>query len=289
MNLRFTSPGRLDRHSVKGFTLVELLVVVTVIIVLLALLTPALDRAVYQAELATCGANLKGFTLAMQTYAMGNQRRYPNRGLPEQIIRFGQGPHCLANPVEGDAAAGGTYDMRPSLAGIIQINKMLNDPLTKAVDLEFDSGVNDTFILASYYMWFDWQVKGADGGPGMKKLGDRWTYRGRRYSLLVSDYDSYINNANLAASHPDDRRLWNNVQERTLNPFTTSLFTISVWKRDGSRARDPLDLNFGYADGSVRRLNEALDRGRDDRMDTVGIFHAGNTGTAENGTHIPRE
>src|SRR5438876_557647 len=40
-----------------AFTLIELLVVVTIIVVLLALLTPALDRAIYQAELTVCAAN----------------------------------------------------------------------------------------------------------------------------------------------------------------------------------------------------------------------------------------
>ena len=35
----------------RAFTLVELLVVITIIVILLALLTPAMDRAVYHAEM----------------------------------------------------------------------------------------------------------------------------------------------------------------------------------------------------------------------------------------------
>ena len=38
----------------SAFTLVELMVVITIIVLLLALMMPALDKAVYQAELASC-------------------------------------------------------------------------------------------------------------------------------------------------------------------------------------------------------------------------------------------
>src|ERR1041385_7046662 len=50
----------IDVNRMTAFTLIELLVVVTIIVVLLALLTPALDRAIYRAELLRCGANQKG-------------------------------------------------------------------------------------------------------------------------------------------------------------------------------------------------------------------------------------
>ncbi len=56
-------------HS-KGYTLIELLVVITIIAVMLALLSPAMDRAIYQAELAVCGANLHGIGLGIGVCAM---------------------------------------------------------------------------------------------------------------------------------------------------------------------------------------------------------------------------
>ena len=43
----------------SGFTLIEQLVVVTILVLLLALLAPALDRAVYSAELTVCGTTLR--------------------------------------------------------------------------------------------------------------------------------------------------------------------------------------------------------------------------------------
>ena len=48
-----------------AFTLIELLVVVTIIVVLLALLTPAMDQAIYQGELTACGARLKAVASAI--------------------------------------------------------------------------------------------------------------------------------------------------------------------------------------------------------------------------------
>src|ERR1051326_3589056 len=62
-----------------GFTLVELLVVITIIVVLLSLLAPAIDRAIYQAELARCGAQLRAIASQTVTYAMGARRTYPYR------------------------------------------------------------------------------------------------------------------------------------------------------------------------------------------------------------------
>jgi prepilin-type N-terminal cleavage/methylation domain-containing protein len=60
-----------------GFTIVELLVVISIIVVLLALLAPALDQAIYQAELSVCGAKLRSLGGGLVNYALGSQRRYP--------------------------------------------------------------------------------------------------------------------------------------------------------------------------------------------------------------------
>src|SRR5687767_12600186 len=71
--------GRVRRGGSKAFSLVELLVVVTIITVLMALLAPAMDQAIYQAELAVCGANQRTTAGAVTLYAAGNKRSYPYR------------------------------------------------------------------------------------------------------------------------------------------------------------------------------------------------------------------
>src|SRR5688572_31835379 len=57
----------------NAFTLVELLVVVTIIVILLALLTPAIDKAMEHATRAVCAATLHSWPMAMGQYAMDHK------------------------------------------------------------------------------------------------------------------------------------------------------------------------------------------------------------------------
>lgn len=51
-----------------AFMIAEVLVVITIVVVLLSLLARALDQAIYQAELATCAANMKGATSELHVH-----------------------------------------------------------------------------------------------------------------------------------------------------------------------------------------------------------------------------
>ena len=65
----------------SAFTLIELLVVITIIVVLLALLAPALDKAVHEAEMAVCGSQVRNIAMGVTSYAMQGRRYYPARGV----------------------------------------------------------------------------------------------------------------------------------------------------------------------------------------------------------------
>ena len=71
-----------DAGSKRGFSLVELLVVVAIIVVLLALLFPSLKGARRLADKTACGSNLKQMGVGMTGHMMDNEGRYPAHRSP---------------------------------------------------------------------------------------------------------------------------------------------------------------------------------------------------------------
>jgi prepilin-type N-terminal cleavage/methylation domain-containing protein len=67
----------------KGFSLVELLIVIGIIGVLTAILVPSLAHAREQARITKCAANLHQLTVALGAYSVENQSR-----LPYQVVDF---------------------------------------------------------------------------------------------------------------------------------------------------------------------------------------------------------
>jgi prepilin-type N-terminal cleavage/methylation domain-containing protein/prepilin-type processing-associated H-X9-DG protein len=77
----------------RGFTLVELLIVVTILAVLAALLLPALSRAKGDAESVQCRNNLHQMGLALEMYVDNDQGSYPYyRSLPDPAYDHAVGP-----------------------------------------------------------------------------------------------------------------------------------------------------------------------------------------------------
>jgi type II secretion system protein G len=66
------------RKSKKGFTLIELMIVIAIIAILAAILVPNFLRARAQGQLTACKSNLKNIGTAMEMYSSDNQGRYPS-------------------------------------------------------------------------------------------------------------------------------------------------------------------------------------------------------------------
>ena len=81
-------PARCDLHRRSAFTLVELLVVISILSLLIAILLPSLARARRSAKAAFCASNLKQVGTAFTLYVNDHEDRYPSAEDPVSTSPF---------------------------------------------------------------------------------------------------------------------------------------------------------------------------------------------------------
>jgi prepilin-type N-terminal cleavage/methylation domain-containing protein len=256
------------RNLPKAFTLVELLVVVAIVVVLLALLAPALDRAMYQGMLVQCATQQRFVASAGITYGFDHRRHYPARPRPRNEANGGgfSTPDLVGFDQYPDA------DIRPLYAPLVDL-KNLVDPLVETIDLSIEANPN-THTYGSYEIWMAWQYTGAHAGAGMHRVGDRlgwvdpWNHNvALTGSFLVSDHNGIHANNHTISSHPDASGVTFNwrLQTQPVPSGEGYNVTWSHWRRpaDDSLVRGPLDLNVSHDDGSVARYHGVTGRFND--------------------------
>ena len=280
---------------VRAFTLIELLVVVTVAVVLLAMLMPALDQAIYQAELARCSANLKGIAVSTSTYAASHRGYYPHR--PGVLYAQERDPGWYAEQLT-DPRNG--HDDRRTFEGYLPLS-VLQCPLVGRVELSPQFTKTTSMVFCNYFLWFGWQYHSVPGPVaaargdgvarqrGMFKLGDRFEFDGDRFNVLASDVDEVNFTGSFSwASHPDKAGVLRELvlQDRddpavgATRDYPQLSLTWSKWdSRVGGGAttwrRGAVDRNVALDDGSVHRYNNVVmnaDGTPDERMTLVSAF-----------------
>ncbi len=233
------------RKNDAAFTLIELLVVVAIITALLALLTPALDQAIYQSELAFCSATLHGIAGGVQTYTVQHKRAYPYRAM------FARKGYEWSSVVR--IGTNVSFDDRPLLAQAFPL-KMLECPLNQSI-VDVERSDADTQLWVSYNMYFGAKVDSA-GGQSMLRLGDRVGYQANQsFGVLASDYDAVTLRKESYGTHPTKSGA--SVQRYGQNEavLANAKATWAGWYH-GKSQRDPVDSNYAYDDGSVLRITD---------------------------------
>jgi len=222
------------RNRKSAFTLIELLVVITIIVLLLALLTPALDRAVYQAELAVCGSQLKSVGTGVLSYAVSNRRAYPVRA-------------AIPQPSQLRANAN---DFRGALQKALENLNVLNCPLAGRLDFVSSTDV----AIYTQNLWFSW---GYNDERKKLRIGDPTRWNGQEHRLLANDRDLTLTPNQAQSAHPDygPQTMFNEVYQDQTHRNNNALTTIAWWLNLQTAQRGRTDDNFVYDDGSVLRVD----------------------------------
>ena len=128
--------------SRRGFTLLELLVVIAIIAILAAMLLPALAAAKARAWTAQCQSNLHQINLAFKLYGDDSNERYPESG---DVIAWNQ----------TDLATGHRSWLQ-QLLPYVQTTNIYKCPANKLLppaqqsDFNYFNGVRAAYIAANY-------------------------------------------------------------------------------------------------------------------------------------------
>ena len=181
--------------EIAGFTLIELIVVIALVLLLACLLLPSLARAKALAQRITCSGHLKQIGLAFKTWALDNQDHYPMQA-PDSTNR----PPNLTQLMQAHPMPVYAYQLFGVISNELVVPQLLacpsdNSPRHTNFFMVRDGTSNQPFagqttlcnLNLSYFLGRD--AAGTD--PEMLLAGDRNLYGGG--AIARGRYDPAMN------------------------------------------------------------------------------------------------
>ena len=239
------SKGKRAINGQFGFTLAELMVVVSIIAILIAILLPSLKEARHQARLVTCGSEMRQSGIALGTYAVDNRGFWPYR--PSQNGGGGNQhqPHVICNQGEDD---------RPLLRPYVDTQFFYFCPFSRGrMQYDLDDVPPAYSLSVSMEMWYGRHIDNGEPSSGMFRVSQTPTYEGKEFNVLMGDLERWLPTYGGAgwveSAHPD-------------RPMSMTFVETNLWGRPsfyyasnrGVFSRNRIDRNFVMTDGSVLQV-----------------------------------
>lgn len=149
---------RSNRRISRGFTLVELLVVVGIIAALIAILMPALSKARQAAVNVSCLSNMSQVHAAVVMYTNDSHGYYPPTTYDhwQNAVGYGGGPpHGTWGDLAAAAQFNNNYDTSQVWAPMLDPYLNQNRTLMVCQGIQYNAGPNLNLISYTYYTGVD--------------------------------------------------------------------------------------------------------------------------------------
>jgi len=251
--------------NVRGFTLVELMVIIAIISVLMAILLPSLRQARYVTRITICASNLRQITIGSTVYATENQRLYPNgppvgnSHYPENVDRaMRQQVHNAQPAVLGEYVGGSVSPAQNALMRCPQI-------MANGEDILYNS-----LSSAQYMLFYNASANVRSGSTVVPNTAGVYALPNEWAEAMPRTSDTRIQNANFRSG----AGVWKSAVVASDVSFlrVTSKWRIGTGHMRGGviddiggaqlRGASPdatATANYAFQDGSVARFTFTAD------------------------------